>query len=166
MQEEQDQGLAFMQSLPAAQQKKALINGEKGGTNNLAEAFKENLIVANVGIRASEFDEAGKRGLLDLIAIYVNHQDEGHAKVRLSEVKSHLDETYFAWIGSTGKDAVFYYHIQSPVIYIEFDHQRPIGLKRTNIPSRVHIHAVIRTPNGNDYGKNLLQQHHEKHHTK
>ena len=58
MQEEQDQGLAFMQSLPAAQQKKALINGEKGGANNLAEAFKENLIVANVGIRASEFDEA------------------------------------------------------------------------------------------------------------
>tara|TARA_B100000809_G_C14835715_1_gene422784 strand:+ start:245 stop:355 length:111 start_codon:yes stop_codon:yes gene_type:complete len=36
MQEEQDQGLAFMQSLSAAQQKKALINGEKGGTNNLA----------------------------------------------------------------------------------------------------------------------------------
>jgi hypothetical protein len=166
MQEEQDRGLAFMQSLPAAQQKQALIKGEKGGTNNLAEAFKDNLIVAKVGIRASEFDESAKKGLLGLIAVFVNHQAEGHAKVRLEEVKAHLEDTYFAWIGSTGKDAVFYYRIQSPVIYIEFDHQRPIGLQRTGIPSREHIHAVIRTPNGNDYGKSLLEQHYEKHHRK
>jgi len=166
MQEEQDRGLAFMQSLPAAQQKQALIKGEKSGTNNLAEAFKDNLIVAKVGIRASEFDESAKKGLLGLIAVFVNHQAEGHAKVRLEEVKAHLEDTYFAWIGSTGKDAVFYYRIQSPVIYIEFDHQRPIGLQRTGIPSREHIHAVIRTPNGNDYGKSLLEQHYEKHHRK
>ena len=166
MQEEQDRGLAFMQSLPAAQQKQALIKGEKGGTNNLAEAFKDNRIVAKVGIRASEFDESAKKGLLGLIAVFVNHQAEGHAKVRLEEVKAHLEDTYFAWIGSAGKDAVFYYRIQSPVIYIEFDHQRPIGLQRTGIPSREHIHAVIRTPNGNDYGKSLLEQHYEKHHRK
>ena len=166
MQQEQDRGLAFMQSLPAAQQKQALIKGEKGGTNNLAEAFKDNLIVAKVGIRASEFDESAKKGLLGLIAVFVNHQAEGHAKVRLEEVKAHLEDTYFAWIGLTGKDAVFYYRIQSPVIYIEFDHQRPIGLQRTGIPSREHIHAVIRTPNGNDYGKSLLEQHYEKHHRK
>ena len=96
MQEEQDRGLAFMQSLPAAQQKQALIKGEKGGTNNLAEAFKDNLIVAKVGIRASEFDESAKKGLLGLIAVFVNHQAEGHAKVRLEEVKAHLEDTYFA----------------------------------------------------------------------
>ena len=84
--------------------------------------------------------------------------------MRLAEVEEHLDQTRFAWIGSTDEDAVFYYRIQSPVIYIEFDHQRPIGLERTGIPTRDHIHAVIRTPNGNDYGKDLLRQHLEKHH--
>jgi hypothetical protein len=26
-------------------------------------------------------------------------------------------------------------------------------------PSRDHIHTVVRTPNGNDYGKDLLRQH-------
>jgi hypothetical protein len=26
-------------------------------------------------------------------------------------------------------------------------------------PTRDHIHAVVRTPNGNDYGKDLLKQH-------
>ena len=27
-------------------------------------------------------------------------------------------------------------------------------------PARTHIHTVIRTPNGNDYGRDLLRQHH------
>jgi hypothetical protein len=46
-------------------------------------------------------------------------------------------------------------------VLIEFDHQRPVGSARINgtAPSRAHIHVVVRTPNGNDYGKDLLRQH-------
>jgi len=58
--------------------------------------------------------------------------------------------------------AVFYYRIHSPVILIEFDHQRPVGMGRllkTHEPTRQHIHTIVRTPNGNDYGKDLLRQH-------
>ncbi|TIM56026.1 MAG: hypothetical protein E5Y46_14825 [Mesorhizobium sp.] len=29
--------------------------------------------------------------------------------------------------------------------------------------ARGHIHTVVRTPNGNAYGKDLLRQHHEAH---
>ncbi|MEM7599951.1 MAG: DUF3500 domain-containing protein [Verrucomicrobiota bacterium] len=165
LQEEQDAGLAFMNSLTEDEQAKARISGEKGPTNALAEAFQDNLITDYVGIKASEFGDATKQALLDLIEIWVNHQKEGHAGIRLEEVSEYLDDTYFAWIGSTENNAVFYYRIQSPVIYIEFDHQRPIGLERTGLPTRDHIHAVIRTPNGNDYGKDLLRQHYEKHHS-
>jgi hypothetical protein len=32
------------------------------------------------------------------------------------------------------------------------------------VPSRRHIHTVVRTPNGNDYGVDLLRQHHERFH--
>jgi hypothetical protein len=56
---------------------------------------------------------------------------------------------------------VFYYRIHSPVILIEFDHQRGVAL-RSDKPSRNHIHTVVRTPNGNDYGKDLLRLHHEQ----
>ena len=66
--------------------------------------------------------------------------------------------------GWDGKESVFYYRIQSPVILIEFDHQRPIALARSRVPTRQHIHTVIRTPNGNDYGKDLLRQHYRQHH--
>jgi hypothetical protein len=31
------------------------------------------------------------------------------------------------------------------------------------VPSREHVHSVVRTPNGNDYGKDLLRQHHAQH---
>jgi hypothetical protein len=89
---------------------------------------------------------------------------EGHAKVRMDEVRSHLDGTYFGWIGGADPGAVFYYRIQSPVILIEFDHQSRIAPIRTSTATRDHIHTVVRTPNGNDYGKDLLRQHHERQH--
>ena len=63
---------------------------------------------------------------------------------------------------STGDDAVFYYRIHSPVILIEFDHQPGVALD-FDVPTRHHIHTVVRTPNGNDYGKDLLRQHYERH---
>ena len=79
----------------------------------------------------------------------------------MEEVLQHLNDTYFAWIGESTNDAVFYYRIHSPVILIEFDHQRPIGNPglTPNVPTRQHIHVMVRTPNGNDYGKDLLRQH-------
>jgi Protein of unknown function (DUF3500) len=50
---------------------------------------------------------------------------------------------------------------RGPVVLIEFDHQRPANLSRFAVdskqPTRQHIHVVVRTPNGNDYGKDLLR---------
>ena len=41
------------------------------------------------------------------------------------------------------------------------DHQRGIAFDN-DAPSRQHIHTVVRTPNGNDYGRDLLRQHHAR----
>jgi hypothetical protein len=99
--------------------------------------------------------------LLRLIETYTGRVRPGHAAVKLEEVKRHLAETHFAWMGATDEDSVFYYRVHSPVILIEFDHQRGVALE-IDEPSRQHIHTVVRTPNGNDYGKDLLRQHHER----
>jgi hypothetical protein len=56
----------------------------------------------------------------------------------------------------------FYYRILSPVILVEFDHQSGIVYDNEK-PSRDHIHTVVRTPNGNDYGRDLLRQHYARH---
>ena len=163
LQEEEDKGLALMKSLNADQQAKARIKGEKGPTDNLTEAYKDNVVLEYAGIKAEELTAQQRKNLLALIGEYVDDLRPGHARVKMSEVEKHLKETWFAWIGSTDADGVFYYRIQSPVILIEFDHQRPIALGRSNTPTRNHIHTVVRTPNGNDYGKDLLRQHHEDH---
>jgi len=36
-------------------------------------------------------------------------------------------------------------------------------VRSTGVSIRDHIHVVVRTPNGNDYGKDLLRQHLERH---
>jgi hypothetical protein len=81
----------------------------------------------------------------------------------MQDVDAHHDETRFAWNGGTTDADPFYYRIHSPVILIEFDHQTPVALPGARVPGRQHVHTVVRTPNGNDYGKDLLRQHYEKH---
>jgi hypothetical protein len=108
-----------------------------------------------------------RQNFRDLIHLYVSNMDEGHTRVKMDEVDRHLDNTWFTWIGDTQSDSAFYYRVQSPVILIEFDHQRPANLyglaKDPTKPSQQHIHCVVRTPNGNDYGKDLLRQHYLAH---
>ena len=49
------------------------------------------------------------------------------------------------------------------MVLIEFDHQMPVAMRHLvpnpKVPFRDHVHVVVRTPNGNDYGKDLLRQH-------
>jgi hypothetical protein len=164
LQDEQDRGLAFMRSLDAAQQQRARIADAKTRNNSLAQAFRDNLVLDYAGIAGSALTATQQEQLLALVAEYVGNMPAGHARVRMDEVRAHLRDTRFAWIGDTADDAVFYYRIQSPVILIEFDHQTPVALAGARgVPTRSHIHSVVRTPNGNDYGRDLLRQHYERH---
>ena len=166
LQDEQDQGLALVRTFTTEQRAKATLSREKSLSNLVAEATKDNAVIDYAGLPVTRFTSEQKRQLLSLIALFVNNQSEGHARVRMEEVMARLEETWFAWIGSTNTDAVFYYRIHSPIVLIEFDHQQPIGttmINDPNKPTREHIHVIVRTPNGNDYGKDLLRQHLAKH---
>lgn len=167
LQEEQNNGLAMIGALSEEQRRKATLQTAKTGNNNLTEAFKDNVVLDYAGVRASELTKTHRKQLLDLIALYVDNMDNGHARVKMEEVRRLLDNTWFAWIGGTNPTGVFYYRIHSPVILIEFDHQLPANLrhlaKDPRSPNREHIHVVVRTPNGNDYGKDLLRQHYQQH---
>jgi hypothetical protein len=162
LQDEQDKGLRLFTALDKSQQARAVIRSNKGPMENLSQAYRDNLVLDYAGVPVSTFTPQQKELLLELVAEYVGNMREGHARVRMDEVRSHLDRTHFAWIGGTGPQGVFYYRIQSPVILIEFDHQSRVAPFRTTTGSRDHIHTVVRTPNGNDYGKDLLRQHHER----
>ena len=162
LQEEQEKGLSFMRSLAPDQRRTATIETSKTGRNALAQAFRDNLVLDYAGLPANQMNDRQRALLLDVIREYVDDMDQGHAAVKMAEVETYLDDTYFAWVGGTEAESVFYYRIQSPVILIEFDHQPPVALEGQQ-PTRQHIHSVLRTPNGNDYGTDLLRQHYEAH---
>ncbi len=167
LQQEQNDGLHLLGSFSPDQRKQAILNFSKTGNNNLTEAFKDNVVIDYAGLRTTDLSGPVRQGFRDLIHLYVSNMDDGHARVKMDEVDRHLDNTWFTWIGGTQSDSAFYYRVQSPVVLIEFDHQRPANLagfaNDPKKPTQQHIHCVVRTPNGNDYGKDLLRQHYLAH---
>jgi len=167
LQDEQNRGLDMLLALDNARRTKAVLNPNKTANYNLTEAFKDNVVLDYAGAPAADFSASERKQLLDLVDLYVGNMDEGHARVKMDEVARHIGRTWFAWIGGSDASAVYYYRIHSPVLLIEFDHQRPANLARfakdPSLPTRQHIHCVVRTPNGNDYGKDILRQHYQIH---
>jgi hypothetical protein len=129
---------------------------------HLGGAFQDNRVIGYEGAAGKEFEVAEQRKLLGLIETHLSPLPSGPLSARLAEIEEHLDETYFCWIGGTDEGQPFYYRIQSPVVLIEFDHHSGILLSNEQ-PMTFHIHTIVRTPNGNDYGKDLLGQHYEAH---
>ncbi len=166
LQDEQNVGLRMLRALTGEQQAEAIIPISKTGNNNLGEAFKDNIVLDYAGVPVSIFTDGQKEQLMNLALLYVGNMTDERTRLKMIDVRARLDETYFAWIGGTDDESVYYYRIHSPVLLIEFDHQLPAGLRQLypeQVPIRQHIHAVVRTPNGNDYGKDLLRQHYEQH---
>jgi hypothetical protein len=173
LQPEQNDGLAFINGLSAAQQRTAILYPsilstdlppERGiGADGRVQtsAFRDNVQLPYEGLRADALTAGQREALLGLTAHYTNKLRSGHAEVWLNAIRQYLDDTHFVWFGGTGPTDVFYYRIQSPVILIEFDHQPGIAFD-SGEPIRAHIHTVVRTPNGNDYGMDYLRQHHAR----
>ena len=100
--------------------------------------------------------------VVGLVEKFLDYQPPGPRAARIADVRRHLDQTHLCWIGGTSLGDTFYYRIQSPVIMIEFDHHSGVFLANKE-PAKCHIHTIVRAPNGNDYGKDLLRQHYEQH---
>jgi hypothetical protein len=157
---EEAEGYALMKGFSAEQRAQATI-GMKLPFDVFGTAFNDNIVIPDQGLHYNDMTPEQREKLLQLIAVYTNRIRPGHAETRFAEVKQHLDKTRFAWIGAVNDADPFYYRIFNPVVLIEFDHQ--IGIAYDNDdPTRNHIHTLVRTPNGNDYGKDLLRQHYRQ----
>ena len=158
---EEEQGYALMRALSSEERGRATISKDLP-SELFTAAFNDNRRIDPAGIRYDELSAEGRERLETLLATYVGRIRPGHAEIRYAEVKRHLRDTHFAWVGTFDDASPFYYRILSPVILVEFDHQSGI-IYNNDTPSRDHIHTVVRTPNGNDYGKDLLRQHYAEH---
>lgn len=172
-------GLAVLRSLTDAQRKKVISSESKAGDNLKAGAGQDNLQLAYEGLAAADWTDAQRDKLLALVRVYVGNMADAHADVKMKEVEEHLDDTYFYWIGESDDDSAFYYRVHSPVVLIEYDAQSPLAYGTEDssgsgggggmggpggTPTQQHIHTIIRTPNGGDYGIDLLKLHLETDH--
>jgi Protein of unknown function (DUF3500) len=124
----------------------------------LGGAFQDNRIIPYEGVNAAQFSNAARQRLLGLAAVFLEILPEGALAAKMQAIANHMEDTWFSWIGGTGDLDPFYFRIQSPVVMIEFDHHSGVFLTNTE-PAKCHTHTIIRTPNGNDYGKDILRQH-------
>ncbi|MEU6148085.1 DUF3500 domain-containing protein [Streptomyces sp. NPDC047081] len=126
-------------------------------------AYRDNALLDPVGLSLADMSRSQREIARDLIGLYVNRAPDRHAGVRTAEIRAHERETYFSFIGDDSPGGAFYYRVHSPVVLVEFEHMASVMFD-VDEPWRNHVHTVVRTPNGGDYGKDLLRQHHERHH--
>ena len=176
-QDEERAGLKLMRSFTGEQQARAIVahsmmggdlpEGRRHFADNLhlGGAFQDNRVVPYEGLKGDAMTAVQKRELMDLVEKYLTVLPPGPLAARLAEVERHLADTHFCWIGGFAEDSPFYYRVQSPVTFIEFDHHAGVFLTNPE-PAKFHVHTIVRTPNGNDYGFDLLRQHykHAPHH--
>ncbi|WP_041795164.1 DUF3500 domain-containing protein [Modestobacter italicus] len=128
-----------------------------GDERHLAGAFQDNRVIPLEGVRVADLPEAAQRTALAIAEAFVRPLPEGPRRARLREVAAHLDETWFCWIGGWQPGDVFYYRVQSPVLIAELDHHCGVFLDY-DTPQPFHVHTVLRTPHGNDYGRAWVRQ--------
>lgn len=172
---EREVGFTMLESLSKTQRAKATLYPSmlskdlprelNGGVNgrHLAGAGEDNRIIGYEGIRADELTPAQREALLAVTAPYLDRMRGGTRDAKRAAIERHLDDTWFAWIGADEAGGPNYYRLHSPVVLIEYDNHPGIFLDNPE-PEPFHIHTIVRTPNGNDYGKDLLRQHYQHHH--
>jgi Protein of unknown function (DUF3500) len=123
-----------------------------GDERHLAGAFQDNRVIPFEGVPAIKLSEQARQAVLSFCEEFVSLLPEGPRRARLREIEQHLDDTWVTWMGGWHPGDVFYVRVQSPVIIAELDHHCGVFLDYDS-PKTFHIHTVLRTPHGNDYGR-------------
>ncbi|KEF51221.1 uncharacterized protein A1O9_12724 [Exophiala aquamarina CBS 119918] len=168
--EQEDQARQLMQSLDSDLQSKVQLYDKlfdpsmpegryhRADQRTLGGAFQDNRVIPYEGLLVTDLPDGQQKVLKQIIYRTLDYLPTRVLDFRMSEIVSHWDETHIAWIGKFQDDDAFYYKIHSPVLLIEFDHHSGVFLTNKE-PLPFHIHTIVRTPNGNDYGKELVKQY-------
>ena len=162
-------GTALMATLTGDQRRRATVYEKMvdpamppgrvhpGDERHLAGAFQDNRIIPAEGVRVDELPSEAQDLVMAIAEQFVLPLPTGPRAARLREIREHLSQTWFSWIGGHQPGDVFYYRVQSPVIIAELDHHCGVFLDY-DTPQPFHVHTVLRTPHGNDYGRAYVRQ--------
>ena len=144
--DENDKAFALINALDDKQKGQAIL------TSRVADLVlgpgNDGKMIQPEGIKASALTAAQQTMLWDIVNEWSGIEADEYAKPRLTEIKSHVNDTYFAWSGPTTNGSAAYYRIQGPTLVIEY---APQG------GSVDHIHTIYRDPT-NDYGAKIARK--------
>ncbi|MCD4851880.1 DUF3500 domain-containing protein [Arthrobacter sp. AK01] len=129
-----------------------------GDERHLAGCFQDNRVIPYEGILVSTVPAAALAVLDKIVEDSIAYLPAGPRSARHREIREHYSDTWFSWIGGWQGEEAFYFRIQSPVVILELDHHSGVFLDNDQ-PAPFHMHTVVRTPNGNDYGRALVEQY-------
>jgi hypothetical protein len=148
---ESDKALTLLTSLSDEQRKQAIL-GYRVADLVLGPG-QDGRTIAPEGLKASAMNDKQRSQLLDLIGEWAGIINETAAKSRMEQMKTDLNETWFAWSGpataDSGANITAYYRVQGPHLVIEYAPQ--------NDEPANHVHTMYRDPE-NDYGSKLIQK--------
>jgi hypothetical protein len=139
--DESDKAFALINALAPDQRQQAILGVQV--RNLVLGPGEDGKMVAPEGAKASTFNAAQRAQLLDLIGEWVGIVGDEASAAKMADVKTKLDDTYFAWAGATTNGSPAYFRIQGPTVFIEYAPQG--GQNSTD-----HIHTIYRDPT-NDY---------------
>jgi hypothetical protein len=149
--QESDKAIALLQALDESQRKQAILSYQLADL--VLGPGQDGKTIVPEGLKASAMNEQQRAMLLDLISEWAGIIHESAAAARMAEIKSDLNETWFAWSGPTtvtpGRNITAYYRIQGPHLVIEYAPQELGG------DPAMHVHTMYRDP-ANDYGRKLI----------
>ena len=128
-----------------------------GDERHLGGCFQDNRVIPYEGIPVSSMPSEARALLDQVVDDFIAYLPDGPRAARRREIQKHYGETWFSWIGGCDEHAAFYFRLQSPVVVMELDHHTGVFLSNDQ-PASFHMHTVLRTPNGNDYGRELVRQ--------
>lgn len=128
-----------------------------GDERHLGGCFQDNRVIPYEGIRVGSMPPAARTVLDAVVEDFIAYLPAGPRAARRREIQEHYNESWFSWIGGWEGQEAFYFRLQSPVVVLELDHHTGVFLSNDQ-PAPFHMHTVVRTPNGNDYGRELVRQ--------
>ena len=164
-------GTALMAALPPEQRRAATVYEQMvdpamppgrvhpGDERHLAGAFQDNRVIPVEGVRGRRHARRTRSRLALAIAeAFVSLLPDGPARGPAARDRgAPATRPGSRWIGGHQPGDVFYYRLQSPVIIAELDHHCGVFLDY-DTPQPFHVHTVLRTPHGNDYGRAWVRQ--------
>ena len=129
-----------------------------GDERHLGGCFQDNRVIPCEGIPVRDMPTEARELLDAVVDDFIAYLPDGPRAARRREIQQHYGESFFSWIGGWEGEEAFYFRLQSPVVVLELDHHTGVFLSNDE-PAPFHMHTVVRTPNGNDYGRELVRQY-------